>query len=1360
MQREEDQRVFVVQSDAFFRNRQKTLLSAVHHGVTVSMKRRRPQWQSLCTMLTLAISGTALVVYSYASGEAEYWERGRMLQTVPPVLQPIPPPTEVNVTSSPTWEPSESPNDCGGCPPPVASTEPEPTEIPSFAPVVSTPMPTTPKPTREPTPQPIEPQTPQPVEPQTPQPVEPKPVTTPQPSDLQTLAPVTIPEPTNAALTNEPTQSPFEPQTTEPTAAPVVQETPAPVVEPTPAPVVEPTPAPTRVPTISTEPTTTAPIPSPTLPQISKPPTSTVAEVPMVPFVLSLEFDEPQTGTAEDLEVLSLEVDRILSNYLFDVMNEQISYEGVMLEDVDLTVTPQLSRSDNVFEGRRRLRALQEQVLSFDVTGKVVYQIAGDANVTEEELAQKTNDVVTSTMEDPQTLNDLTEAFQASKDSETLRSITNVSAKVEEPPNDNGITKPTKVAIVFGWLLVALGVVGICMYAWAFYKKRRKKALQRKRDRQRGLNDDYPNGANRTASMASMNSSINRSRSHDSKVLVLPPTEFEGDSSESEWAGSASAVSATSSAGSASGAAGPVSTTSSGISGQESEASTKSDFTRELELAASLDRRSWIEMQKKRSLKEQERGSIQYPSQYAVEGVEMQEVSADGSRAVGAAAAGVATGVIAAAAFKSYPYGDEKDSDDDSVDLSEVKNADGEDLFFEGEDGIEWTTEGVWSPYDGYQKRDAAAADKSRSSMSSVTDSRSGKQRSVWAKSWSSIDSFRQSRKREPKDPNSFMKSWSSIDSARQSANRDSAPRNISMVEEASVEEVVVEAAEHAAEAEEIESRATETAPTVSSAGTSNAVRMSPTASAVTEVVVSQRDAVEEKRDEDEDSVLTQDIVKEVHRLARFVRKYDKKRERKLLKDREREEKAALAINEAQSFPSVGYDAMSDSISALRKGPVEASSRRERTALANPVEETDESNSSERSWSTTSNANAPVDDEDDLSAPITIDDSEIDVSDSSVDDEPSESKSDTSRLGITPFSIQRVVGMPQSSKPEQQSRRADLSSPEAARPPVSRKQNNSKGLPPLPTTPGSPDEDSPEKTHTPVHSVKEAMMRVNSARQKKFGQRYSREQPPTKRSRESELTEDALQELSDSMAADLSSPYQQQKGALATLRKNNAILDTASSHFTEGVEGVTSSQYEQAFKVGVISQQEQRRAYLARNSFRRAAQDPPAERAESDSLQATDEKRSPRWETKTQGEAVEMRIPPSHPPPQAQSRAMPAAAQNSSEMRGSHTQPTQRKAPFKVQSATQLSTPQMRTNSPSPVSTSSGTKRAAPEAAPATQTPRSQETAPAPKSPAAIQSPPRRKSKRGSAFTNVVNMFESKPKNAIFPPSEGWQYNC
>lgn len=536
------------------------------------------------------------ILIMYASGEAYEGEMGRRLQTVPPILQPIPPPTEVNVTSAPSVG-------CGNrCPSPpteqvptfAPSREDPPTAVPTIATIPPEPtlMPTsdfqTPQPVEPETPQPVEPQTPQPVEPETPQPVVPE---TPQPVEPETPQPV-------------------EPETPQPTEQPI----------PTPAPVAEATLLPTQVPTFTPiEPTTSAPITIPTQFELTDPPTSSTEEVPINEFVLTLGFDEPQTGTAQDLAVLTAEVNRILTETLTASLNEANTNEDVTLERVDLTVEPQLRRrrAENVFEGDRKLRSLQQETVNFGVSGTARYSVAAGSDVTPDQLAFETNTVVATTMNDPATQQALTEEFQNQTVSEALSNTGSVSARAQAPAGDDGNQKPTTVATVFGFILVGLGAIGLGMYGWAYFKKRRKRQRQRKRDRQRGLSEtlNTTNIANTTASMGSMNSSVNRSRSSPaSKMIVLPPTEFENSSSEESDSATSASVESDPATNAVTRAVPdsavnnyvPASDSESSASdpydGIESETSSKSDFTRELELAASLDRRSWIETQRHRNV--------------------------------------------------------------------------------------------------------------------------------------------------------------------------------------------------------------------------------------------------------------------------------------------------------------------------------------------------------------------------------------------------------------------------------------------------------------------------------------------------------------------------------------------------------------------------------------------------------------------------------------------------------------------------------------------------------------------------------------------------------------------------------------
>jgi hypothetical protein len=120
-------------------------------------------------------------------------------------------------------------------------------------------------------------------------------------------------------------------------------------------------------------------------------------------------------------------------------------------------------------------------------------------------------------------------------------------------------------------VLVGIGVVGLVIYGYAFIKKRRKRALKRKRERD-GQFEGYGDAVSTPQSTMSANRSL---QSSSSKVIVLPPT------SEDESSASSSAS----------------------YEGIASESSgSQSDFTRELQLAASLDRKAWIDIESQREV--------------------------------------------------------------------------------------------------------------------------------------------------------------------------------------------------------------------------------------------------------------------------------------------------------------------------------------------------------------------------------------------------------------------------------------------------------------------------------------------------------------------------------------------------------------------------------------------------------------------------------------------------------------------------------------------------------------------------------------------------------------------------------------
>jgi hypothetical protein len=289
-----------------------------------------------------------------------------------------------------------------------------------------------------------------------------------------------------------------------------------------------------------------------------------------------VDISETQAAAAEDPEAIATEVESILTDFLFETLSENDFGDGVTLNSVSLNVTPQFRRalrdSIIVFVGpTRRLRSLQVQTLNFGVTGTATFKVAQGSGVTEQSLTEEVNAATEETLDDPDNQKELVQEFQAS-DSEVLSQTVGVSAQFPEP-NERGLSsQPSTAGVIFGFVIVGLGVVGLVIYGYAFVKKRRKRALQRKRERD-GQYEGYSAAINSTQSTLSANRSLPSSAS---KVMVLPPT------SEDESSASSSAS----------------------YEGVASESSgSESDFTRELQLAASLDRRAWIDMERQQEVR-------------------------------------------------------------------------------------------------------------------------------------------------------------------------------------------------------------------------------------------------------------------------------------------------------------------------------------------------------------------------------------------------------------------------------------------------------------------------------------------------------------------------------------------------------------------------------------------------------------------------------------------------------------------------------------------------------------------------------------------------------------------------------------
>jgi hypothetical protein len=313
-------------------------------------------------------------------------------------------------------------------------------------------------------------------------------------------------------------------------------------------------------------------------PDITGPPASSFVETSLQPFAFTLAIAEAQaaSGSDDDPDVVTAEVQRILTEFLFENLSEGDYGDGVSLTSVALNVTPQSRRAlrDNTFEPR--LRSLQTETLSFGVTGMAIFQVAQGSSATQQGLTNEVNVAAKEIMDDPDKQDELEQEFQAS-DSEVLSQTVSVSAQLQEP-TDDGIGKPSPVSLFFGFLIAGLGAVGVGIYLYAFIKKKRKRARKRKQERQ-GQYEGYGAAVNTTQSTMSANASI---PSPEPKVMARSPPQNKGESLASSSASSSASYE--------------------GATSEESSGSV-SDFARELELAASLDKRTWITTQEQREVR-------------------------------------------------------------------------------------------------------------------------------------------------------------------------------------------------------------------------------------------------------------------------------------------------------------------------------------------------------------------------------------------------------------------------------------------------------------------------------------------------------------------------------------------------------------------------------------------------------------------------------------------------------------------------------------------------------------------------------------------------------------------------------------
>ena len=820
------------------------------------------------------------------------------------------------------------------------------------------------------------------------------------------------------------------------------------------------------------------------------------------------EIDE----TANQLQVT-------VADYLYQELSNTDFGTGTNLQGFSLDVIPPSFNSSMQNNGGR-LRFLQStQSLNFTVNGTAKFDIVDASTVDTSTLTNQVDASVNQAFASPESQAQFSEYLQTS--GQDPLNMTQGASVETQSANDNSVGRPSTAAIVCGFVLVALAALSLMGYCFVWCKSRRKTAAQRKRDR-----EGIPATSNKFPGPVSRPSKNNRQFVPPPMVPVMTQaTRLDEDSSEG-----------------------------SSYEGVDSVSEESNDlFAKELQLAANLDRQAWADFQ-------QQQKSLD-DNEVVVRDV---ETGKDTGTAEGSAAA-VAGGAVALGLYSkqskeedegmeivdigsqsrliirptgdndyfepygdstareivassSFPYGDENSQVHQSPSRQDppaprgstrdfdVRHMDPIGLrasqvvtAYQAEQGVEWTTAGIATDLEHGESIEDWTADKGSYQHGPYGKARHEERR------WSIIDNTGE----EDNDAALMLMSALTAGTSLRKNSKHGKESPTTFGDDPAQEAAVAGRA--------LENlRASPNSSFTGSAPSNQAVRMSPdharqpNVSAMTAPVSSSRtisDSITEDLPQSKgSSLLTLDIVKEVEKLSRFVRRYERKREKKK-GNGEIQDKNAVA--ESRSIPSVGYDAFSDSVSAMKVIPPPdnygadedrsglRASYGVKTLSIRQVEvdpsETDES--SQNSWSTHSEIERLLDDNSNNNNDEPLIDEQyqermvkssqfegVDYGESEDDDQSfdnSEGNSDDSRLGITPFNVQQLMAnhnaemgsFPVPSKADGRLRSDRLREVRVSRPPLTGNPLSSTLLSPIAGTPVSAGEFTPKSRNSPLADV-------------------------------------------------------------------------------------------------------------------------------------------------------------------------------------------------------------------------------------------------------------------------------------------------
>lgn len=780
-----------------------------------------------------------------------------------------------------------------------------------------------------------------------------------------------------------------------------------------------------------------------------------VEDVPITPFAVSLAFTDPLSQS--DVEASASELQTVLSDYLLRELAGQDLPGGIAFTDFNLTVSPS-GNSTRSIASRRRVRKLQDetvyQIYNYTVGGTADVSNPGGEGVQSGALTRSVDSSINSAFGGSEKQAELSSYVQDHPDSNVLSNAVQTGVVTQAlPPENGGTKKPTIVAIVFGFILVFLAVLSLLFYAVTFWKGYKKRAAQRKRERQ---------GVHAVSTKASQ---INGQTPQPAQAQAVPGflasssiRPVKEDSSEEG----------------------------SSYQGVDSDSEKGSDaFARELKLAASLDKRAWEDYQRK--LKSLEHQGLVLGNE--------PETSRSIGRAAGASSGRALDG--AGMYGTSYDPDDESDTDEGF----EITDA-GSTLII---GPVETESDDYRSVISGntfpYGDEDARRIDPPGPRSSSIQPKRAVDDPTGFRVSQLAIstieeegiehtkEDFAQSpvedRSDDSYDPAFYLMNTLTRNTTLVSAQARDAP---SEVPRASPTQSLTSSFQSSQAVQ-----MSQTSLEKNSRGSLSAEPMSP------EVVkrLSMEDEDSELQDPSKDSnsfqsLMTIDIVKEVQKLASFVKNYELKREKDKLKEGEHSAWSERSGRDPRSL-RISYDAVNtNAVSADR----DIGSR----TLSTAYDDDSLSESSQSDWSSDGDYGpkgrqrfqkrsfAP------RSGPAVDDENDESSTESENDLQTSAQGSDDSRLGIHPFNVQQIMAAQPDVEASRRRIAARLASQPVDRtpipkpvskPPVTGNAYTSTLLSPIPATPDSHvdyDEESPPQRRAPLDDISRNPIRTPDTR--------------------------------------------------------------------------------------------------------------------------------------------------------------------------------------------------------------------------------------------------------------------------------------